>query len=70
MTIQTSEQQATALFNNLVNTDNLANGNNFTSDATGQIRITSNKGVNVAGNIINYATGGEYQELCGGQKSK
>lgn len=62
MTIQTSEQQATALFNNLVNTDNLANGNNFTSDATGQIRITSNKGVNVAGNIINYATGGEYQD--------
>lgn len=62
MTIQTSERQATALFNNLVNTDNLANGNNFTSDATGQIRITSNKGVNVAGNIINYATGGEYQD--------
>lgn len=62
MTIQTSEQQATALFNNLVNTDNLANGNNFTSDATGQIRITSNKGVNVAGNIVNYATGGEYQD--------
>lgn len=62
MTIQTSEQQATTLFNNLVNTDNLANGNNFTSDATGQIRITSNKGVNVAGNIINYATGGEYQD--------
>ena len=62
MTIQTSEQQATALFNNLVNTDNLANGNNFTSDATGQIRITSNKGVNVAGNIINYATGGDYQD--------
>ena len=62
MTIQTSEQQATVLFNNLVNTDNLANGNNFTSDATGQIRITSNKGVNVAGNIINYATGGEYQD--------
>lgn len=62
MTIQTSEQQATALFNNLVNTDNLANGNNFTSDATGQIRITSNKGINVAGNIINYATGGEYQD--------
>lgn len=62
MTIQTSEQQATALFNNLVNTDNLANGNNFTSDAAGQIRITSNKGVNVAGNIINYATGGEYQD--------
>ena len=62
MTIQTSEQQATALFNNLVNTDNLANGNNFTSDAAGQIRITSNKGVNVAGNIVNYATGGEYQD--------
>ena len=62
MTIQTSEQQATELFNNLVNTDNLANGNNFTSDATGQIRITSNKGVNVAGNIVNYATGGEYQD--------
>lgn len=62
MTIQTSEQQATALFNNLVNTDNLANGNNFTNDATGQIRITSNKGVNVAGNIVNYATGGEYQD--------
>lgn len=62
MTIQTSEQQATALFNNLVNTDNLANGNNFTSDATGQIRITSNKGVNVTGNIINYATGGDYQD--------
>lgn len=62
MTIQTSERQATALFNNLVNTDNLANGNNFTSDATGQIRITSNKGVNVAGNIINYATGEEYQD--------
>lgn len=62
MAIQTSEQQATALFNNLVNTDNLANGNNFTSDAIGQIRITSNKGVNVAGNIINYATGGEYQD--------
>ena len=62
MTIQTSEQQATALFNNLVNTDNLENGNNFTSDAAGQIRITSNKGVNVAGNIVNYATGGEYQD--------
>lgn len=62
MTIQTSERQATALFNNLVNTDNLANGNNFTSDAIGQIRITSNKGVNVAGNIVNYATGGEYQD--------
>ena len=62
MTIQTSEQQATALFNNLVNTDNLANGNNFTSDATGQIKITSNKGVNIAGNIVNYATGGEYQD--------
>ncbi len=62
MAIQTSEQQATALFNNLVNTDNLANGNNFTSDAAGQIRITSNKGVNVAGNIVNYATGGEYQD--------
>ena len=56
----TSDDQATALFNNLVNTNNLTNGSQFISDEAGQIRITSQGGVNVAGNIINYATGGDY----------
>lgn len=56
----TSYDQATALFNNLVNTNNLTNGSQFISDEAGQIRITSQGGVNVAGNIINYATGGDY----------
>ena len=57
----TSESQANALFNNLVNTNDLSTGNAFVSDKTGQIKITSNTGVNIAGNIVNYATGGNYE---------
>ena len=37
----TSDDQATALFNNLVNTNNLTNGSQFISDEAGQIRITT-----------------------------
>ena len=61
MSVISTDAQATALFNDLVNTTNLTNGNGFTSDATGQIKITSNTGVNVAGDIVNYATGGNYE---------
>ena len=61
MSVISTDAQATALFNNLVNTTNLTSGSGFTSDATGQIKITSNTGVNVAGDIVNYATGGNYE---------
>ena len=60
MTILSTQDQATALFNNLVNTNNLTTGNEFISDATGQIRITGLNSVNIAGDIVNYATGGNY----------
>ena len=54
---------ADALFNQLVNTDNLKTGNEFTSN-NGQIKITSNRndasntaGINIAGDVINYGNG-------------
>ena len=60
MTILSTQDQATALFNNLVNTNNLTTGNEFISDTTGQIRITGLNSVNIAGDVVNYATGGNY----------
>lgn len=60
MTILSTQDQATALFNNLVNTNNLTTGNEFISDTTGQIRITGLNNVNIAGDVVNYATGGYY----------
>lgn len=60
MTILSTQDQATALFNNLVNTNNLTTGNEFISDTTGQIRITGLNSVNIAGDVVNYATGGSY----------
>ena len=60
MGLLNSEREANVLFNNLVNTKNISSGNAFISDVTGQIRITSQNGVNIAGDIVNYATGGNY----------
>ena len=62
-----SNQQADALFNNLVNTDNLNTANQFASDANGHIIITSEGngtpndqlGTNIAGTVKNFATGNE-----------
>ena len=57
----TTEEQATNLFNNLVNTDNLTTGSSFASK-NGRIEITANQndgtpiGVTVAGKLVNYNT--------------
>ncbi|MBD5402793.1 leukotoxin LktA family filamentous adhesin, partial [bacterium] len=53
----TSEKQANDLFNKLVNTDNINSGNKFISNEQGQINITSSKGTDIQGSVINYATG-------------
>ena len=61
MSTISSDSQATTLFNNLVNTDNLTTGNEFAS-TNGVIEITSNQangnatGVDIAGKVVNYNT--------------
>ena len=57
----TSSEQATALFNNLVNTDNLNTGNQFASTQDGQIVIRSTSGTDIQGTVKNFATGANSQ---------
>ena len=52
-----SQTQAEQLFNSLVKTENVNIGSEFASDEFGQIYIKSSQGVNVQGNLVNYATG-------------
>ena len=61
--IASNMNNAEALFNQLVNTDNLKTGNSFTSDK-GNIVITSNSnagavsaGIDISGDVINYGKG-------------
>ena len=60
MSVLSSQEQANALFSNLVNTANLTNGSDFVSNGKGQIIIKSQNGTNIHGDIVNYAKGGEY----------
>ena len=66
MTLINSQEQATTLFNNLVNTDNLNTGNSFASDGNGHIIISAegsgtgspnDNGLKVAGTVKNFAKG-------------
>lgn len=61
-----SQSMANALFNNLVNADNLNTANAFASDGNGHIIISAegdgsgspnNNGVNIAGTVKNFAVG-------------
>ena len=61
MSVITSQDQATTLFNNLVNADNLNKGNEFASTKDGQIIITSKTGTDVQGTVKNFATGDNSQ---------
>ena len=62
MSAISSEEQATTLFNNLVNTNNLDKGNEFASTQDGQIVIRSSKGTDIQGTVKNFATG-EYSQI-------
>ncbi len=58
MELLSSNERADALFNQLVNTDNIKSGNNFIASAeNGTIYIKSQDGINVNGKIVNRASG-------------
>src|SRR5574344_1942299 len=57
MSAISTNEQATTLFNNLVNTNNLNTGNSFASSQDGQILIKSNQGTDIQGTVKNFATG-------------